>query len=730
VLIAALSALLLPRLALASGPLVVDERALTGETLGKRIEVFEDASGKLSIEQVASAAFAARFQTSHDAIPAFGLTRSAYWVRFVVANPTHAVRPWLLELSYPPLDDVRLYVPRATGGFDVRHMGDRLPFAQREIVYRNFLFSLREPPGTQTYYLRVHTSGSVTLPLHAWTNEAFVENLSVAQPPLWIFYGLMLVMAAYNLFVFLSIRQAAYLYYVFYIVSYVGFQLSLNGLAFQFLWPTSTWWNGGALTLCIGLALGFGLLFQRELLNSRQWLPRLDRYAKGSAAISFFIAFASLVVDYSIAIRVVVVWGLHVIVLGLITAILAASKRYRAAVFYLISWLILLTGIFVYLLRTLGVLPGSFVTEWGLQLGASIEVTLLSLGLADRINVMRSELQVLNRQLTVNVEQLSTALEQAEAATRAKGEFLASVSHELRTPLNAIINIPEGLLEDFQQARAARCTQCRSTFALEPGEQLNEHLACPECQARGCLEAHQAWVFQGDAENTARHLGYIHKSSKHLLEVVSSILDVSKLEAGRMELNVSDVDLAQLVSDTVLPLEQHARAQGVALELAPALANAQVRADRIKVAQIVLNLVGNAIKFSAGRGRIRIALEDAGDCVILRVSDQGIGIAERDRARIFESFTQVDSSNTRLFGGSGLGLAISKKLVELHGGTIWVDSELGSGSTFSVRLPKAGPAVSPAASPDTKPAELAAERSLHALAVSARPAAEASRMSP
>ncbi len=663
-----------------------------GETLGKRTEILEDQSGKLDIGQVTSPAVARRFVASRDAIPAFGLTQSAYWVRFVVTNPTSRERSWLLELSYPPLDDVRLYVPRASGGFEERHTGDKLPFAQREIVYRNFLFSLAEPPGTRTYYLRVRTSGSVTLPMQAWTKDTFVEHLTVSQPPLWIFYGLMLVMAAYNLFVFLSIRQAAYLYYVCYIVTYVGFQFSLNGLAFQFLWPNQTWWNGGALTLCIGLALGFGLLFQCEFLGSKQRLPRLDRYAKCTALITFILAFASVVVDYSVAIRAVVVWGVHVILLGMVTAAVAASKRYRAALFYMAAWLVLLTGILVYLLRTLGLLPGSFVSEWGLQLGASIEVTLLSLGLADRINVMRSELQVLNRQLTTNVHQLSDALEQAEAATRAKGEFLANVSHELRTPLNAIINIPEGLLEDFRETPAARCAQCQSTFALEPGESLAGQ-TCPECQAGGTLQPHQAWLFQGDAENTARHLGYIHKSSKHLLQVVSSILDVSKLEAGRMELNLSELDLGELVADTVLPLEQHARAQGVEIEIAPAPAQARVRADRIKVAQVLLNLVGNAIKFSAARGRIRVEVEDQGESVVVHVRDQGIGIAEQDRVRIFESFTQVDSSNTRQFGGTGLGLAISKKLVELHSGSIDVESEVGQGSTFSVRLPKAGPAV-------------------------------------
>jgi len=702
---------LLPSLAFAGEPLIMTGHELVGETLGTRLDILEDAGGVLTIEDVTSPPASEKFQRSNQNVPGFGLTTSAYWVRFQVDNRRERTERWLLEVGYPPLDDVRLFVPRLSGGYDVRRTGDHLPFGTRDIAYRNYLFELDEAPGVETYYLRVRTSGSVTLPLRAWSPNAFLEHLTANEPLIWIFYGLMLVMAAYNLFLFLSIREGAYLYYVFYIVCYVGFQFSLNGLSFQHLWPNQTWWNGKALTLFIGLSFGFGVLFQRQFLATWSWSKRIDRYLIGLGGVSFLLSFASLALGYATSIRLLVVWGVHVIVVGLFSATIAVTRGSRQAVFYLVSWLVLLAGILLYLLRTLGLAPSSFITEWGLQIGASLEVTLLSLGLADRINVMRSDLQVLNRQLTANVTQLSGALEDAEAATRAKSEFLASVSHELRTPLNAIINIPEGLLEDFHQVRAVICDTCQTIFGLEPNEQPKHIEACPECRAPGALRQHDTWVYQGEPGTTARHLGYIHKASRHLLDVVSSILDFSKMEAGRMDLDLTDVDISELLEDIVSPLRQLAQSKGLELALAPVSPGSRLRGDRVKIAQIVVNLLGNAIKFSRDSGKVRVEVEAEPDAYVIRVQDEGIGIAHQDRERIFESFSQVDSSNTRQFGGTGLGLAITKKLVLLHGGAIWVDSEPGQGSTFSVRLPKGGP-----------PAALA-QRNAAASRRSARPSA-------
>jgi signal transduction histidine kinase len=692
ILVCALSGMVLlsATRARAEGALVVTDR-LVGHALGTLIETLEDPTQSMSLEQVRAAEQARRFVRSKVDAPNFGLTKSAYWIRLDVENRSALRLPWMLELAYPPFDDVQLFVPRASGGFDVRKTGDHEPFAKRDVMYPTFLFRLDEPPGARTYYMRVQTSGATNLALRAWSPSSFHDHLMQEQPLVWIFYGLMLIMAAYNLFVFVSVRELAYLYYVGYILAYVCFQFSLAGLSFQYLWPSQMWWNGKVLTLSIGTCFALGLLFQREFLGSQRVFVRMDRYCVFLTGVSIVLAVASLFVEYATGIRALVVWGLHVICFGLFAAVRNALGRSRSAMFYLLAWLALLVGILFYLVQTLGVLPATFVGQWSLQLGAAIEVTLLSLGLADRINVMRGNLQRLNGELSLNVSRLSDALEQAQAATRAKGAFLASVSHELRTPLNAIINIPEGILEDFHQLPAISCSGCGAIFGLEPGEDPDYAQPCPECAGTGTLRAQDSWVYEGNPASTARHLRHVHGASKHLLEVVGSILDFSKLEAGRMELNVTDVELATLLDDALAPLTRLAAQKGVELVLPVVSSGVRIRADRVRLAQILINLVGNAIKFSNGRGAVRVELRLENDAHVICVHDEGIGIAPEDRARIFESFSQVDSSDTRRFGGTGLGLAISKSLVELHGGSIWVDSELGKGSTFSVRLPKAGP---------------------------------------
>ena len=242
---------------------------------------------------------------------------------------------------------------------------------------------------------------------------------------------------------------------------------------------------------------------------------------------------------------------------------------------------------------------------------------------------------------------LTEAKKQAEAASRAKSQFLANMSHEIRTPMSGVI----GMLD---------------------------LLAAAELTAK---EQHYL--------GTARHAG------ETLLLIINDILDLSKIEAGKLELDVSDFDLHDAVEETVVLFTE--RAQRLGLEIACCLDEEvprSLRGDRGRLVQILSNLVANAVKFTE-RGevvaRVRCLQEQPGE-VLLRfeVTDTGIGIAPEDRRRIFEIFSQADETTTRRFGGTGLGLAISKQLVEMMGGEIGLESELGEGSTFwfTARLKK------------------------------------------
>ncbi|MDB4990770.1 MAG: hybrid sensor histidine kinase/response regulator [Myxococcaceae bacterium] len=671
---------------------------LAGQAIGRAFQVFQDATGQLTFSDVRSSAWSARFVPTEQDAPSFGFNDHAFWLRLEVVNSGDVPREWLLELAYPQLDRVELYAVRDDGKVEHRVTGDRVPFAQRDVPYRHFLFQLSESPHhRQTYYFRVKTDGSVSLPFFAWTAKTFFAHQNREQPLLWMIYGLVLVMALYNAFVYVSVREREYLYYCFYVVSCATAQATLNGHAFQYLLPDSPWLANRMLLFSTSVTVWTALLFIRRFLNLRESLPWMYGTATVFSWASAAIAAVSLFAPYKVSIILVVVAGIPANLTTFVGTLVLVHRRYRPALFFAAAWITFLVGVLLSYLRLLSIVPTNVVTTWAIQLGAALEVVLLSLALADRINIMRRGLSTLNEKLSDKVGELRLALVQAQAATKARGEFLATVSHELRTPLHAIINIPPALVLSAPQVRVARCAACEAEFALDPEEQVEPTTPCPECARTGSLEVSTRRIFAGDPEALVSNLNIVERSGKHLLEMVNGILDFTKLGAGRLELRVSSVDLSELIEDVVASLRDLARQSGVQLVVGSAVRGAELQADALRVKQVLFNLIGNAIKFSDGRGKVEVGIHEQPEAYVLYVKDEGIGIDTKDLAKVFRTFEQVDQGDTRKYGGTGLGLSISQSLVELHGGRIWVESELGRGATFYVRLPLHAHVKTPAA---------------------------------
>ena len=230
---------------------------------------------------------------------------------------------------------------------------------------------------------------------------------------------------------------------------------------------------------------------------------------------------------------------------------------------------------------------------------------------------------------------------QLERANRLKSEFLASVSHELRTPMNAIIGYTKLMLDGLD----------------------------------GELTAQQS-----------TDLFRVAQAADNLLGLINGLLDLAKIEAGKMELNVEEVSMNEVTEEALELVRPHADEKGLEVRSLIPSALPNVWGDRARVRQVLANMLANAVKFTE-RGSVSVSASSAEGWVTISVTDTGVGITPEAQAYVFDEFRQADSSTTRRYGGTGLGLAISKRLITLHGGRIWVDSEVGKGSTFHFTLP-------------------------------------------
>ena len=254
----------------------------------------------------------------------------------------------------------------------------------------------------------------------------------------------------------------------------------------------------------------------------------------------------------------------------------------------------------------------------------------------------RDELGALAANLNRMNDELGRLYRQLEATSRHKSEFLANMSHELRTPLNSVIGFSEVLRD----------------------------------RMFGDLNAKQT-----------QYVEVILTSGRHLLTLINDILDLSKIEAGRMELDLATFDLPLAIQNALTLVSDRAARQGITLATALDQRLGPLTADERKLKQILLNLLANAVKFTPAGGRVEVAASPSNGHVEISVTDTGIGIAEEDRDVIFEEFRQVGASEGRPREGTGLGLPLAKRFVELHGGRIWVESKAGYGSTFTFTIP-------------------------------------------
>lgn len=615
---------------------------------------------------------------------------------------------WFLEFDYPLTDRIEFYAVDSLGIHLLEKTGDMFPFYQRDIDTRNFIFDLDLSMNEiALYYIRLKTDSSLQVPLKIRSSGALVEHVTREQYAMGIYYGIMMVFVVYNLFIFFSMKDKIYLFYVISIISFALLQMSLNGLAYQYLWSHWVWWNTHSTPFFIGLASVWFLIFTKKFLNIDKRKRIIYNMIQFTIWYSVVVMIISLIANYSFSIRLAAMLGAFSSMIMLLAGIHTKLRGFRPAGYYLFAFFAFLLGNIVYAFTKFGIFPSTFFTENGIQAGSALQVILLSFGLADRINIMRQEkeyaqngliealrradklkadyakkLEAMNKSLdrkvrertaelaTKNLEladknlemqekrkKLEQAYKELKQLDNMKSEFISSVSHELRTPLSSIMGFAWVTLNNY--------------------EQIVEHVADKITDKK--IEKYVPRVMS--------NLEIIIKEGRKLKNLINEVLDLSDLESGETTWEDQLFDVNKALREVFeINREYFWENNDIRFhqEIEPELG--KMYADKSKIMKVVNNLISNSIKFTE-KGYIKLRAFRKDGNIQIELEDTGIGISKENLLKIFENFSQEGDVLTNKPKGAGLGLPICKKIIEHYGGKIWVKSELNKGSVFAFILP-------------------------------------------
>ncbi|MFZ5628446.1 MAG: 7TM diverse intracellular signaling domain-containing protein [Spirochaetota bacterium] len=434
-------------------------------SVGRNIAYLEDASKDKSIMQVSAPAFQAQFVDSSGDTLNFGQTNHDYWLRITFERRSSETRSRVLEIDQSNIDIVEFYAPDGNGGYTMHAAGMLYPFWQRPIRNRNFVFAIDLNPGEKkTFYMRARTCGGLIMPFVLWDKEAFNEYNANVQHGLGLYYGIMIVMILYNLFIYFSVRDISYFYYVCYISGLLWLQLVLTGHGFQYLWPNGTWLQRNAYILSSNFMLASVLMFSKRFLNTKELVPWLDKAFKVSIGVLVVLFFSPMVLPPEITTKATLAVTIPPLIMVFAAAVIAFMRKYRPARFFLLAFTVLQIAGIIVVLKFVGVLGSNVLTDYGLYFGSALEVVLLSIALADRINIMKKEKEEAQRK-TLEMQKVLTE----SYARFVPRDFLANLGKE------SILDVRLG--DQVQKNMAVLFSDIRSfttmSEAMSPTENFN-----------------------------------------------------------------------------------------------------------------------------------------------------------------------------------------------------------------------------------------------------------------
>lgn len=677
------------------------------EAIGRQISVLQSDRELAFSEVVKSNSFVSNDQK----VPNLGLSAVSYWLKFTVVNSNHSgdVR---LELAYPILDEVELFEPTPNGGYSNQLLSEKAGFDARRYKHPNYIFDLHIPGGSsKTYYLRIKSAEGLIVPVYISNPVNLWEQLVTENFATGIFAGIVLIMFIYNLFVYFSVKDKSYLYYVFY-VAFAGLtQIGIKGYTFQYLWPGSTWFQGKSVILfaCIS---GIGaLLFTRKFLQTKFYAPRSTVLL--SVLIGLFsVAFvATLLGKEQIGFQVMQGTTTLLTFLVLSVSFYVMKKGFAPAKFFFAAWSVLLTGALIFLLKDYGVLPYNSFTSYSMQAASALEMALLSFGLADRINILKREkeasqadalrvakeneriireqnlileqkvaertieLQSANEVLNNTLDDLKQAQTQLVESEKmaSLGQLTAGIAHEINNPINFVTSnvMPlkrdvDMLLDTISVIEEVGMSEATNAEKEQKIKQYKEELDFDY------LKVEINHLLKG-----------IHEGASRTAEIVKGLRIFSRVD----EDDLKRADLNEGLDSTLVIVNNLLNNR---IEIVKDYSNLPlIECYPGKLNQVFLNIISNAIHAinrkhgeNAG-GFVRISTSHDEENVIVSILDNGTGMDEQTQKKIFEPFFTTKEVGE----GTGLGMSIAYNTMKKHNGDILINSVQGEGTEFTLVLP-------------------------------------------
>ena len=603
-------------------------------------EYLEDTRGVLRVDELEKPEYSSQFKPVERGALNSGTSQSVIWLRFDLKYISYVGEEsgeWLIEVAYPALDLVTLYLMDFDGVFHVYNSGDKYPFDIRAVAHPSFIFPIEMYNGDTThFYLRVETTGSMQIPVKLWSPLAYLEQSNRADTLYGAIYGILLVMLFYNLMLFIRIREHSYFYYVIYIAGFLLYLLSINGTGMAHFWPDYPMINSGA-PFFMSITGVSGVLFAQSFLKLSEKSAVINRFYTAMLMAGLLIVPFTLITHNGLASRLVMIQVLPTLPVMMLTGLYFwLFKGDRPARLFFLAFATFLLGIGIYSLMLLGLLPSNALTRNIIPIGLSIEVTLLSLALAGRIRGVRESRVMEEQKAKQEVDKTNQRLLEAG---RLKDEFLSAVSRELKIPLNEIKQTLEQIESDGQK----------------------------------------------DLIKAAKG------SVRNMSGIINNLLSLSEIQSGSVSVKNSPFNIRRQLKILEDQFRPACVKKGLSIDTSVHDMPETLYGDSQKLFKALSLVLENAIKYTE-KGGVSLAAstrphEQSGKIRLqVCIDDTGIGIDPSSGRDIFQAFQKLDNDADKKSAGPGLGLTICRQLMHMMGGTVSFSSQSEHGTRFELSV--------------------------------------------